>query len=78
MTTTTQAVSIPATRTHTHTDTMTVREWRLRTLERLLIRAVQREYGYARSRVLERRLERVFYELCDLVQERECTCESYT
>jgi hypothetical protein len=71
----TQAVSIPATCTHT---TRTTREVRLRTLEIRLIRALDHSHTRSHERMQERRLERVFYELCDLVQARSCDCERWT
>ena len=79
MATDTQAVSIPATRTHTHTDTMTAREWRLRTLERTLLRRLRSlEHTRTQTDALEARFARVFDEICTLVIARECTCESFT
>lgn len=79
MATTTPAVSSPATQTHTHTDTMTVREWRLRTLERELLRRLRwHDLTHTRRRALEAREARVFIEITDLVTARECICESFT
>ena len=75
MATDTLAVSIPAVCTHTRP---TEREQRLRALEIRLIRALNHSHTLAHERMQERRLERVFYELCELVQARKCTCESYT
>ena len=83
MATTTQAVSIPATHTHQAgtcpARRMTVREYRLRQLESLMIRR-ERSYEctYTQGRALEQRLERVFGEITELMLARACTCESFT